>query len=538
MKWLLCFVFLSTIFIPVFSQSIYQKREKGETSGSDFDIGSLPELNEIPSQMGFNFSINADEYFVDSGDMFIIKVDRQGPALKIYNSPVTPDGYIALPDIEAIKIRGKLLVDAKKSIKNKLRKKYPNASIEIYLYNLHNINITLLGPENINNKMILNSSNRLFDAYSRYSENLQLDSTKQILLDRLSLRNVKLIRKNNATSYDLLEFKVNFNHDLNPYLRHEDIVYFSFKDSLAHHVSVKGAVINPTTFEFKAHDELKTAIAFSGGLIPGADSSKIVLSRFYENSKIENIQLSLPKDSSFQLQPDDRIYVRNLKQYHIKSSVEIIGEVSFPGEYSILDGEIHISDLISLAGGFTKDASLSNAKILREIGDYVDKEFERLNVPSQREMTKVEQSYVRLRNRENSTIVSCDFKRLFLEKDKKQDALLQDKDVITIPKKSLNIFVSGGVINPGVIKYHENMNYEEYIELAGGYSPRSKESSVKIIRNKVGNWIDADEDIVIEENDIIFVPVRDEIEFYDIMREGLAISAQLATLVLIFLNLK
>ena len=536
MKRIFSIVFILTLHLS--AQSIFQSDSRSLFVGPKLDVGSSLDLNKIPTQTRFNYSINADEYYVGSGDIFLIKVDRKGPTLKIFNSPVTPAGYIALPDIAGIYVRGKILTEVKKDIVSVLKKKYPDAVVETYLFGLHSINITVLALDKINSKMILNSSNRLFDVYSYLEESLQMDSTGHTLMDRLSLRDVKIVRKNQTTLYDLREFKISYSTDLNPYLQHEDIVYFSFKDSTAHHISVKGAVTNPTSFQFKTGDDLTKALAFSGGVTPNADLNRLIVSRFYENSKIKNITLAFPRDSSFQLEPDDRIYVRTKKQYHIKSSVEIIGEVAFPGEYSIEDGKMRLKGLIELAGGFTEKASLSQAKVLRGEGNYVDKEFERLDVPFMRGMNLIERSYYQLKNREDPRLVNCEFEKLFNEHDESQNILIQAGDIILIPKSSPNIYVSGGVFNPGKVQYQKGWNFEDYIESVGGYSQRAKEGSVKIIRRRTGKWIDAEEEVFLEENDIIFVPMRDEISLYGILREGLAISAQLGTLVLIFLSLK
>ncbi len=535
MRYFFCVLLIFSLKLS--AQSLYQNESKDQSRSSSFGMNNIPNLNEIPAQSGFNYSINENEYYVGSGDIFLIKIDRKGPAIKIFNSPVTPAGYIALPDISGIFVRGKLLSNVKADIIKTLKKRYPDALIETYLFGLHAINVTILAPEKINNSLLLNSSNRLFDAYTQFVESMQMDSIRQAMLDRLSLRNVKLIRKGNTSVYDLREFKINYSSAVNPYLQHEDIVYFSFKDSTAHHVSVKGAVTNPTDFEYKTGDDLIKAFDFAGGLAPNAELNKIIVTRFYENSKIKYITLSMPGDSNFLLQPDDRIYVRDKKQYHIKSSVEIKGEIAFPGEYSIEDGKIRLKDLIELAGGFTEKASLQQARVLRDEGDYEDKEFERLNAPVAKAMSSTELSYLRARNREDTRVVNCDFKRLFEKDDQTQNILLLDKDIIVIPKISKNIYISGGVLNPGVFLYNKNWDFEKYVQAAGGYSARAKEGFVKIIRHRTGNWIDAEENIPIEENDIIFIPFRAEFDTYYIVKETLVIASQLASLFLLYISI-
>ena len=54
---------------------------------------------KIPSIGDLNVPVDPEKYMVSSGDMFIIKVDQTGPAIRVFNSPVTPEGYIILPEI-------------------------------------------------------------------------------------------------------------------------------------------------------------------------------------------------------------------------------------------------------------------------------------------------------------------------------------------------------------------------------------------------------------------------------------------------------
>jgi hypothetical protein len=69
--------------------------------------------------------------------------------------------------------------------------------------------------------------------------------------------------------------------------------------------------VRPVEFEYKHGDRLITAIRFASQLLPTADSTRIELVRFNEQtSGLESFTLSFPGDSSLMLRSDDRIYVR------------------------------------------------------------------------------------------------------------------------------------------------------------------------------------------------------------------------------------
>jgi len=153
-------------------------------------------------------------------------------------------------------------------------------------------------------------------------------------------------------------------------------------------------------------------------------------------------------------------------------------------------------------------------------------------------MNDIERSYYRLRSRENARLVSCNFEKLFLQNIKEEDVLLRHEDLIIVPEISKTTFVSGGVVSPGHITLISGRTYQDYIDLAGGFNERAREGSVKIIKNKSGVWLDANEEIVIEEGDMIFVPESEEIDWYDVFKEGLTIVTQVATVILIVINVQ
>jgi len=126
---------------------------------------------------------------------------------------------------------------------------------------------------------------------------------------------------------------------------------------------------------------------------------------------------------------------------------------------------------------------------------------------------------------------------LFIDQDLESDILLFDKDFITVPERTMTVFVSGGVVSPGNITYRPDWTYKDYINAAGGFTDLSREGWVNIIDSKTGKWVDVDDDDVIKEGDIIFIPERDRIDWYTSFVEGLAIIAQVSAIVLVVVTL-
>jgi protein involved in polysaccharide export with SLBB domain len=323
-------------------------------------------------------------------------------------------------------------------------------------------------------------------------------------------------------------------------LRDQDIIYIQYRDSSKYVVEVSGAVGKPAAFEFKDDDNLALALQFASGLLPFADSSRIELVRFntQTHSQLDKIILSYPQDSSFILQPDDRIYIREKFNYHKKSSVMVEGEVKYPGLYAIEKGKTTLTEVIEQAGGFTSHASLMLSSVQRKKDNLQDDvELRRLQNVRPQEMTPEEVSFYRQRTRENRYLVSVDFTKLFVEGDSTRDILLLNEDLILINEKTNTVFVSGGVHSPGDFTYNANWNYEDYIKAAGGYTDLARESWTRVIDARTGKWLEAEDETPVKEGDIIFIPEKDQLDWYQFFVDTVGIVAQIGAIALVLITL-
>ena len=530
-------------------------------------------IDKLSQTSQLNISINPDEYMVDVGDVFIIKIDVKGPASKIFNASVYPEGYVVLEDVPSVFVKKMLLKDAKKAIFKSIKSKYKEALTEVFLFSIHPIEVTVLGAVKNPGILEMKSSDRLYTAfqlaikedpqekmalqqemypYDPYKNLKEFETIKTELDEKekdkvnpliaypdISLRNVTIERNGKRLVFDLLNFEKTGNIKNNPYLQNEDIIHFPYVDNEKYQVHVKGAVGNEIIFEYKEKETLKTALVMAGGLLPSADSTRIRLDRFVSGSnRLQSQLLQMPKDSIFTIYPDDRIFVKFKSSFHLKSSIEILGEIKYPGKYAITDGETTLLEMIDQAGSFSERASLKNAMLIRTKYLPEDKELNRLKKMPVSDMTTMEQSYFKLRSRENLKIVSVDFVKLFEENIKSENVILRDQDIIMIPEIKNIVFVSGGVFSPGNITHQPNWSYLDYINSAGGFNQRAIESKTKIIKSKTGVWLDAEDDeVVIEEGDIIFVPEEEETDWYFVFREAMTITFQVATITLLVANL-
>jgi polysaccharide export outer membrane protein len=519
----------------------------------------------LMSTGGLNSSVDEDEYIVDSGDIFLIKIDVAGPAINIFQSAITPDGSIFLPNTKSFKVNGMKLAEAKTKIIKALQISNPSSEIEVHLFQTHPIAVSILGAVKKEGKQQLTSSSRLFDLIQlanddefmaqkntqnlphenttifspskKYEFESSVDSLELSYENKISLRNIELIRGNKIFNYDLYRFKMLGDKTQNPYLMNDDIVKVPYREAEKNVIEVNGAVGSPISFEYLKEDNLYTALAFSGGILPSADSANIEIYRFSNNEKnYEKIVVNYESNLEYPLMPDDRIFVRYKPDYHQKFSVEIVGEVKFPGRYPILEGETTLKELITLSGGFTPNASLLTSKIIRRKIRPGENDLERLALMRANEMTEIERSYFQQRSREDLRVVKADFSSLF-ERNSGQNIRLRDKDIIFIPKKLSVIFVSGGVFNPGNIEYDSLKTIADYLNSAGGFVDRANKGKMKIIKAKTGNWIEVGLNDKPMPGDMIFVPLKRDRDNWSYIREGLTVAAQLGAIVAVIYSI-
>ncbi len=201
----------------------------------------------------------------------------------------------------------------------------------------------------------------------------------------------------------------------------------------------------------------------------------------------------------------------------------------YPGWYKINKNTTTLKEMIEEAGGFLEEASLTEASISRMMDvEETDPEFDRLKLIPSDKMTEDEYDYFKAKSRQHSGRVVVDFVKLFQNNDLKENIILRKNDVINVPEKKDYIIMLGQFVNPGKIIFDSLLTINDYINLAGGFGWRALEGDVRIIRAKTGEWVDADEDVLLQPGDTIWAPEDPPgPKFWDVFTDVLTIVAQL-----------
>ena len=269
---------------------------------------------------------------------------------------------------------------------------------------------------------------------------------------------------------------------------------FALRDE--YKVSIQGEVRAPGEFDFADNMKLEDIIQMAGGFKEGATPNRIEISRRIKNSdamsasaltaEVFNVSVD-PNlkiaDTNFVLKPFDVVSIRSSEGYQVQKQIKLEGEVLYPGTYTITQKNERISDVIKRAGGLTHTAYPDGASLKRPGAEKVnpndknainnkeedDKKF--LSLKRAQEVgtkdtvkAEIEQKLIQ------SDIVGIDLTQILKRPQSRYDLIVEDGDIIRIPRQLQIVKVTGEVLNPNGIVYLPSKNFKQYINGAGGFT--------------------------------------------------------------------
>ncbi len=300
-------------------------------------------------------------------------------------------------------------------------------------------------------------------------------------------------------SFDLGKIMAGTEADIS--LQREDKInissIFDLRDE--YKVTIQGEVREPGVFKFAEGMSIETAIQLAGGFKEGATPNRIDISRRVKNSDVNSTSASTADvitvniDENLRvvgdpviLKPFDVISIRSSEGYQVQKQVLIEGEVKYPGLYTITTKAERISDLIRRAGGLTPLAYIDGASLKRPgakkvnptdknvIDDAEEEERKFLNLKRVQESgvkdtlsTDIEQKLIQ------SDLVGINLTTILAKPLSKQDLIVEDGDVIRVPRQLQIVKVTGEVLNPNNIVYIPGKSFRDYINGAGGFTNKA-----------------------------------------------------------------
>lgn len=200
-----------------------------------------------------------------------------------------------------------------------------------------------------------------------------------------------------------------------------------------------------------------------------ADTNRILIERVGNRSK----EYTLSELSNVTLVSNDVITVFPLKERVQLYKVEVTGEVERPGVYAIKHGETSASSILKKCGGATAMGDLQRACILRRGKEGL--------LPTNEDIKTTKSTIKEIGYGITNAISSGDF--LIIPITTESDIILEDGDEIVMPKKELNIYISGSVKEPGSYPFVEGKTILQYIETAGGLTKDADEESIRVVES-------------------------------------------------------
>ncbi|WP_379088151.1 SLBB domain-containing protein [Pedobacter sp. UC225_65] len=291
-------------------------------------------------------------------------------------------------------------------------------------------------------------------------------------------------------------------------LKREDKVtissLFDMRDE--YKVSIQGEVRSPGDFDYAKAMHLEDLVQMAGGFKEGATPTRIEISRRIKNSDANSASartaeifvVNVDKDlrllnQQFILEPFDIVSVRNAEGYTVQKQVKLEGEVLYPGTYTINRKDERISDVVKRAGGLTNSAYAEGASLKRPGA-------EKTNPASKNAINNKEEEDKKLLNLKRvqqtgvkdtlsaeleqkllqSDLVGIDLQDILKKPYAAYDLILEDGDVIRVPKMLQTVKVTGEVLNPNGIVFRPRKGLKQYINGAGGFTANALKRNVYV----------------------------------------------------------
>ena len=233
-------------------------------------------------------------------------------------------------------------------------------------------------------------------------------------------------------------------------LPNDKIVISSINDlEVLGSVKIIGEVNEPGEYAFYEGLTVGSLVISAKGFSQLSNESEIYVYRLtYDKTgtkPIRTLSAKLDKNYNFiskeksdiKLEKNDLVVVRKISGYSEIESASIIGLVKNQGTYAIKDGKYSLYDIIKDSGGFLNDASIEGISIQRE-----------------------------------GTVFSVDVNKLLDTEGKnlKYNMILNDGDLITVPKTDNTIFINGEVNSSKYISYQEGIGLKKAVSQSGGFT--------------------------------------------------------------------
>jgi protein involved in polysaccharide export with SLBB domain len=309
-------------------------------------------------------------------------------------------------------------------------------------------------------------------------------------------------------------------------------------------VNVGGLVRHPGEYPLETSMRVSSLIRAGGGLAEAAYALGAELTRYEvvngSYREVAHVDVDLKKvlagDRAVDLLLNayDDLHIKRLPEWATAVTVEVRGEVRFPGVYPISRGE-QLSKLIQRAGGLTDMAFPQGAVFLRK--DLQERERQRIDEMSRRLEADLASLSLKLAQEGGARAESLGIVRQLGEqlrgieptgrlvinlpdlleatrngRRSDYDVTLNDGDRLYVPPLTQEVTVTGEVFYPTSHLYTKGFDRDRYVNMSGGLTSKADTKRIYVIRadgsvQSGKSWFDAGDTERIRPGDTIVVPL-------------------------------
>ena len=266
-------------------------------------------------------------------------------------------------------------------------------------------------------------------------------------------------------------------------------------------VEVQGEVNNPGSFEFKKGMSLSDALILAKGFTATANGGAVTIYHPEINGESTTttttttiaVDENLVPERNIELSANDLIVVRQIPGYKTIEKVTLEGFVKNQGVYALKGSDYRLFDLLQESGGFLEDAYLPGISVTRRVLSSgtnqraIKKAVESAAAIAGGDATeddiKAAEAEQLAELETESIIIGINGDKLMSSRgtDAKNNIVLKEGDIITVPKLDNTITVLGEVQQSAKLTYRPGLTVGGAIRAAGGLSDKARKSRVYVV---------------------------------------------------------
>ena len=429
------------------------------------------------------------DFLLGPGDR--ISIQFYGSTNALSDQYISRSGELNLPFLGPVTLAGLTFTEAQDLIEKKVNTELIGTSVSLALSELRSITVYVLG-----------------EAYSPGSYTVNaLSSITNVLFvsggvsEKGSVRNIQVKRSGKTVNtFDLYELLLKGDTKSDIRLQDGDVIFIPLFNKT---VRAEGFFRRPHLYEVKKGDTIQDLIFYAGGFTSNVtENAKLELSSINAETKKRDLLSFFSSDISElgkEVKDGDSIKVFEHSSLE-ESSISILGEVMFPGTYTVQKGD-RLLDILQRAGGvsaegYTLGSVFTRKKIaeqqkffFEQTADFLEQAIADAITGGSIEMSgsagdalrPVSKLISRLRSIQPVGRLILDVDPLLLKSDPNKNIILEDGDALYIPKRPSSINVVGEVYSPSSHSFDSSVSIQSYVRKAGGLRNTADTSNMYVI---------------------------------------------------------